>query len=160
MRIESSDNDLRSMDGIKERPGLYVDLIQSMLGVHIGSGETRTVYEYALDPEYVIKVEPVMHGHNISEYDLWKFFGQADDYEKWVLDWFAPVKWISPGGHLLCMKRTNPGVGEHWPEKIPKFMSDLHKNNFGFIDDQFVCHDYAYLKEFIYSEKMQKVKWK
>jgi len=45
------------------------------------------------------------------------------------------------------------------PREVPEFFSDLKYDNWGWIGNKFVCHDYGFLYKFIkYDKKMQKIK--
>ena len=47
------------------------------------------------------------------------------------------------------------------PDKVPEFLWDVNEWNFGWIGDNYVCHDYGQFYGFIeYSKKMKKVSWK
>lgn len=44
-----------------------------------------------------------------------------------------------------------------FPDKIPDFIFDSHSNNFGWIGDKFVCHDYGQLYGLLdFRKKMKK----
>jgi len=147
------------------------DLIMCLLGPEIANGTFRAVYEHATDPTKVIKIE---YGHNklndhdsmmnnsfcnIQEFLMWREIEGLKGKYEWVKDWFAPVEWISPSGHILCMKKTIEQPKRKRPEQIPAFLWDVKQGNFGWIGNKFVCHDYAHIPAFTtYSGKMQKVK--
>lgn len=148
-----------------------MDLICCLVGPNISDGNFRAVYEHSLDPTKVIKIE---YGHgektvhdstmqnsfcNVQEFLMWREIENLKNNLAWVKDWFAPVHWISPSGHILCMERTIEYPERARPEKIPSFLWDVKQSNFGWIGDKFVCHDYAHVPAFTtYSKRMQKVK--
>lgn len=152
-----------------------MDLIMCMLGPIVASGNFRDVYSHAIDPTKVLKVE---YGHekkeqhdsvmqnsfcNIQEFLLWREIEGLKGRFAWVKEWFAPVEWISPSGHVLCMQKTEQLPDRKRPDRIPEFLWDVKQENFGWIEDNFVCHDYAHVSALItYEKKMQKVKdyWK
>lgn len=154
-----------------ESPHVGMDLIMCSLGDKLSGGNFRDVYVHTLNQELVLKIE---YGHerkdnheslmdnkfcNIQEYLLWNEIEGLKGKLAWVKEWFAPIEWISPGGHVLCMQRTHPMPEKGRPEMIPDFLWDVKKENFGWIGDKFVCHDYAHIYAFItYRKKMQKVK--
>lgn len=148
-----------------------MDFMMCMCSDRISSGSYRDVYQHATDPSLVIKIE---YGHesrkdhdcinhnsfcNIQEFLMWREIeGLKGDFE-WVKKWFAPIEWISPSGHILCMKKTTPQPKRKRPDEIPAFLWDVKQANFGWIGNQLVCHDYAHLQAFTtYSKKFQKVK--
>lgn len=154
-----------------DSPHVGMDLIMCQLGPHIGSGTFRAVHESALDAKYVFKVEfghSRKDGHdtgmnnsfcNIQEYLLWQEIEGLKGPLAWVKDWFAPVEWISPAGHVLCMQRTYEMPEKERPETMPEFLWDVKQSNFGWIGDKFVCHDYAHVHAFIhYRKRMRTVK--
>jgi hypothetical protein len=58
------------------------------------------------------------------------------------------------------MKRTVSSGGK-WPTALPAFFTDFKRENFGFIDGRFVCHDYGttLLMERGMTKAMRKVDW-
>lgn len=79
---------------------------------------------------------------------------------EWVKDWFAPVKWISPNGRILVMRKTEEKPDKKRPDKVPDFLWDVKVDNFGWIGNNLVCHDYGQFYNMIdYKKKMKKVKW-
>lgn len=161
-------------DGIKsvlESHIVGVDAMMCLMGHKISDGHFRDVYEHATDPTKVIKVEfgharkdvhdSVMQNSfcNVQEFLLWREIEGLKGKLSWVKDWFAPIHWISPGGHILCMEKTLEKEELRRPEKIPEFLWDVKQENFGWIGDKFVCHDYANVSALIeYKKGMQRVK--
>ncbi|WP_159467964.1 hypothetical protein [Dyadobacter sp. 3J3] len=148
-----------------------IDMIMCMLGRLISNGTYRAVYEHALDPTKVIKIE---YGHvqktdhdctmqnsycNIQEFLMWREIEGLTGKLEWVKNWFALIDWISPGGHIMCMAKTSEMPELKRPDKIPRFMWDVKQDNFGWIGDKFVCHDYGHVQAFTsYSTKMMTLK--
>ena len=161
-RLENNLNSIEEVSTISRLQDVNTDLILSLLGQKLGSGVYRSVYNYNLDDKYVIKIEPNATDSNISEYLLWdEIRGLCGDLE-WVKEWFAPVKWMSPNGKILIMEKTfeypkNKKLER--PIEVPVFFTDLKRDNWGWIGNKFVCHDYGFLWKFIkYEKKMQKIK--
>lgn len=78
----------------------------------------------------------------------------------WVKEWFAPVKWISPNGRVLIMKKTVEKPNKKRPERVPKFLWDVKWDNFGWIGNKFVCHDYGQFYNFMeYRKATRKIVW-
>ena len=156
---------------ILESHNVGMDLIMCMIGPVIANGNFRAVYEHALDPNKVIKVE---YGHekkdshdsimnnsycNVQEFLLWREIEGLKGPLEWVKKWFAPIDWISPSGHIMCMHKTKPMPGKKRPDEIPSFMWDVKQDNFGWIANNLVCHDYPHLPAFTsYKGKMKNVK--
>jgi len=133
---------------------LFSEFKSIFLGSPIGYGAFRTVYNHPLDKTLVIKVESEGGFHNIAEWNLWQDICYSDNKK-----WFAPCVSISNLGRILVMKKTDRnGI---WPDKIPVFFCDVGYCNYGFIDGNFVCHDYGYtnLPELGFSKKTRKVDW-
>jgi len=75
--------------------------------------------------------------------------------------WFAPCRRISPCGIVLIQERTRPLPHGELPKELPDFFTDLKPENFGLIDGQVVCHDYALhlaSSNWLGKAKMKKVK--
>jgi hypothetical protein len=117
---------------------IHKEIAKMVCGTLLGEGIGRRVYEYLPDPRYVVKVEYEGGSfQNIVEWEAW----QDIQYTKWA-EWFAPCLQISPNGAVLLQERTTPATKR--PPKLPNFMSDLKKENFGMIGNKLVCHDYGY----------------
>lgn len=158
--LEQNIKDIGELQSLTNSIDVVQDIVMSLCGKLIGEGCYRSVYQYNLHDDYVIKVEWGNQRCNIVEYMLWNEIQYlSGDYE-WIKNWFAPVDWISPNGHILVMKKTEPRPDKKRPEKIPKFMWDVKNSNFGWIGNKFVCHDYGQFYNFIsYSKRMVKAYW-
>lgn len=115
------------------------DLWALTTGREVGSGVARRVFAYHPDPSLVLKVEDGAGDfQNVAEWHVW----QAVKDTKWA-KWFAPVHSISANGALLLMKRTEPAGLSDYPARLPVFMTDIKRSNFGMLDGQLVAHDYG-----------------
>lgn len=115
----------------------------------IGRGMSRNVFSSKILPDCVIKVEEGSgQFQNVIEWETWQRVKDTP-----ASRWFAACKWISPNGTLLVMERTRPpGMGDY-PEKMPVFLCDFKRANFGLSQlpdvktgkptNTFVCHDYG-----------------
>lgn len=163
MRLSNNLNNLEETSNLISWQDISTDMVLSLCGSILGEGASRHTYVYNLDPKYVIKVETGNNGHNMIEYLLWNEVMGLTGPLSWVKDWFAPVKWISPNGKLLVMERTYEKPEKERPKYVPDFFTDLKRDNFGWIGNKFVCHDYGFIYRFIkYSSRMQKIskdKW-
>lgn len=161
IRLENNLNDIKELSVLSRMESVNSDLIRMFIGEKLGAGSYRSVYSYNPEPhKYVIKVEPNATGCNANEFLIWQEVSGLCGSLRWVKDWFAPVLWMSPDARILIMERTeNNGLYER-PEKVPNFMSDIKNDNFGWIGDKFVCHDYGFINRFIkYEKKFRKAEW-
>jgi hypothetical protein len=78
---------------------------------------------------------------NVIEWETWKRV-EGTKFEKW----FAPCRWISPSGIVLVMSKTIPATD--YPKKMPAFLWDFKRTNYGMLDGRLVCHDYGTHKMF------------
>jgi len=161
IRLENRLNNIEEVSLLHSLQDVNTDLITMILGQKIGSGSFRSVYEYNFNPDkFVVKIEPNNTDCNITEYTLWKEIKGLTGELAWVKDWFAPIEYCSPNGKILIMKRTYDLTHKEKPRKIPNFMTDVKENNFGWLNNKFVCHDYGFLYKFIkYEKKFKKIDW-
>lgn len=145
---------------ISEYPTTTRDLAWLFLGKLIGSGLSRTVYEYEQDKTCVIKYE---HGEgrwqNILEWEIWNTVKDTK-----LAKWFAPCIDISPNGHFLIQKRAEKVPKSFFPKEIPALFGDLKYDNFGMIGKQFVCIDYGTvhipaINKMLTMKKLKKADW-
>ena len=163
IRLENNLNNISELYTISTLESVNSDLISMFLGEKIGAGVYRTVYAFNPNPEkYVVKIEPLSTNCNANEFLTWENACGFINGLAWAKEWFAPVLWMSPNAKVLIMERT---VEEHpkdkpRPDKVPAFLSDVKYDNFGWIGDKFVCHDYGFLWGFLeYRNTMKKIKW-
>jgi hypothetical protein len=158
-RLKNRLNDLQEVALLLKMADVSVDLITLLCGKKIGVGGSRAVYEFNLNHKYVIKVEPHNTDSNITEAMIWEEVQGLKGDLAWVKDWFAPIHFISPNGKVLIMERTQVKVKEK-PKKIPSFFMDAKPNNFGWIGNKYVCHDYGIIYGFIkYRNKFTDINW-
>lgn len=118
------------------------DLVNAIFGERIGKGASRETFVYEPNPKYVIKLEDRGHWfQNIQEWNTWL---EVKDTKH--AKWFAPCQWISPTGTILLQERTTVVARRDVPTKIPEYFTDLKLANFGWLGDNFVCHDYGIIK--------------
>lgn len=115
-----------------------------LCGDKIGEGIHRTVYQCRLRDDLVVKVESqeLRFFANVMEDKFW-----ADNlsYEK-ISQWLAPCEFLSPDARIMLQKRTQPiRDTDDIPDKIPSFLTDVKRENFGWLNGRLVCHDYAFV---------------
>lgn len=133
------------------------DFFYFMCSELLGSGQSRDVYVFAHDPRWVVKIETGSQSFsNVREWDLWQ---DAQHMGPEVKDWLAPCKSISPCGTVLMQRRTKPA--KVFPDKIPAWMTDTKRTNFGMIGKRFVAHDYGnhLVCNAGLTKRLVKVKW-
>lgn len=160
MQLEEKINDYIHLHCIQEETSIVQDLISSICGKHLGSGTYRMVFNYNLDDNYVVKLETPGSNCNVVEYMMWDEIQYLKEDLAWVKEWFAPVKWMSPNGRVLVMRKTLPKPKKKRPDKVPKMLWDVKQDNFGWIGNKFVCHDYGQFYNFIdYKKGLKKAVW-
>lgn len=122
-------------------PWQWEDAFNLFAGDLLGEGIHRKVFAHRLDPTLVIKAETGTFSHaNMSEWDAWMAWGDAKEGR-----WLAPCVAISPQGRFLLQRRVQPVAVEDLPEKVPTFLTDLKRSNFGRYKGRIVCCDYGSL---------------
>lgn len=118
------------------------DLLGLILGKRLGGGCAREVFECKLDKSLVIKVEVEAGSfQNIKEWDFW----EHNQWDKDVKKWLAPCVAISDCGSVLLQKKVIKARDKEFPKKLPTFLSDIKKDNFGLLKGKFVCCDYGFI---------------
>lgn len=103
----------------------------------IGAGMSRKTYDSIVLPDVVIKFEEASgFFQNQMEWEIWHSV-KGTEFSKW----FAPCEWISNNGSVLIMKKTTPAT--KYPDKMPAFLADFKKTNYGIYNKKLVCHDYG-----------------
>ncbi len=142
---------------MSDNSSVHREAFWMLVGERIGYGMSRAVYECKLRPDCVVKVEDAQQRfQNIMEWETWQRV-KGTEFEKW----FAPCEWISPAGVVLVMKFTNPLRKQEYPEKMPAFLTDFKRSNYGMYNGRVVCHDYGthLMLENGMTKRMQKVDW-
>jgi hypothetical protein len=126
-----------------------------LIGQPIGEGCYRKVYQHAMNPKAVVKVEEdAGKFSNVTEWELWR---EVMDYPK-LNRWLAPCLWISPKGMILIQAKTTPCSHNDLPDKVPSFFTDLKRENWGWCEGRLVCHDYGNIL-LTAGSKLKKAKW-
>lgn len=137
-------------------PSLQHELAVSVTGALIGTGLTRHVYESAIDDGIVIKIEDQNKDRfqNIFEWQVWDMVKGTPHAR-----WFAPCVWISQSGGILMQRRTT--MATKFPERMPAYLTDFKRYNYGMLKGRLVCHDYGsclMLQEGM-TNRMKKAEW-
>ncbi len=144
----------------------FEEAFNLLCGEKIGYGMSREVFECALLPGYVVKVETDRQRfQNVIEWETWNtVVGTA------ASRWFAECKWISPNGKILIQERTRPPAPTEFLDRVPVWFTDLKRTNWGMAragkdgtGRQFlVCHDYGTslaLQEGTSTKRMKRAEW-
>lgn len=123
---------------------IALDAFNTLCGEKLGDGIHREVYVCRTATDLVVKVEKYLDYRsfaNVTENTLWRDWEHAPKVAKWL----APCQYLSPDGRILLQRRAKPvRDDDQLPDKIPAFLTDVKRENFGWIDGQLVCIDYAY----------------
>lgn len=131
------------------------DFFDLFAGDLIGSGVARTVYECTVRLDLVIKIEVPSHSfQNIREWEFWLWSHRQKEIRRWL----APCVAISPCGSVLLQERTTLIPEKGYPKKLPKFLTDTKRDNFGLLGKRVVSHDYALVVP-KYSISLRKAEW-
>jgi len=136
-----------------------------LCGEVIGRGMSRTVYDSPLLPNSVIKVETAAHQfQNVIEWETWERVRDTP-----ASRWFAACEWISPDGIVLVMQRTRPPAPSEFPDRVPVYLTDMKRTNYGMVGEcrggvgkqLLVCHDYGthMLFEHGMTKRLKKAAW-
>jgi hypothetical protein len=133
---------MSNASGLTKR--LFEDAFNIMCHTKLGSGAYRDVFLCRIDNTKVVKVERDdscwRKFHNVLEAQFWS----DNQYNDAVAKWLAPIDYVSPDGFLLVQPRCEAvPEGYKLPDKLPAFLTDLKRENFGLLKGKLVCLDYA-----------------
>lgn len=132
------------------------DLFLMLTGGRVlGSGMSRTVYDWELADNAVVRFEEEGHHQNVIEWETWQRVRDTD-----MAKWFAPCLEISPCGRVLVQAMAKDLKGD-LPKKVPAFFTDLKRDNWGKYKGRRVCRDYGIhlMLEKGMSGRMRKADW-
>lgn len=136
----------------------HEDAFNLLCGKLLGEGIHRKVFECRIRPDLVVKVEQEedwRYFGNVFEMHFWNDYSECKDIKQWL----APCEYLSPDGRILLQKRCSPVPHDYkLPEKMPKFITDLKSANFGILEGNLVCVDYA-MTIMDASAKLKKAEW-
>jgi hypothetical protein len=148
----------------KEFSDAFEDSFNLLCGAALGRGMSRDVFECALLPDCVVKVETgAQRFQNIMEWETWQIVRHTK-----AARWFAECRWISPNGRVLIQERTRPPAPNEYLDKVPVWFTDLKRTNWGMAKTNrdskqfFVCHDYGTclaIQEGTTTTRMKKAQW-
>lgn len=121
---------------------VFEDAFNLLCGDKVGEGIHRKVYECRIRDDLVVKVENGDYRYfaNVLEQKFWNDHSHCDKVARWL----APCEYLSPDGRILLQRRAEQlREKDEIPDKLPAFLTDLKRCNFGWLDGKFVCLDYA-----------------
>ena len=147
---------------MRENSAMHREAFDLLCGDLLGRGMSRMVFASKLLPDCVVKVEEgAGQFQNVIEWETWQRV-MGTPYSRW----FAQCKWISPNGSVLIMERTRPPGLDDYPERMPVFLTDMKRTNYGMARSNgdiswLVCHDYgtSLLFEHGMTKRMKKANW-
>lgn len=119
-------------------------IIKLVCGEKIGEGVHREVFVCKQNPNFVVKVEKRDCRGIFANVTEWRNWMNNKEW-KWFGKYLAPIELINETGDILVQRRVEFKEKKFYPKKIPILFTDIKQANFGWIDGQFVCCDYAYL---------------
>lgn len=136
----------------------FEDAFNLLCGDKIGSGISRDVFECRIRPDLVVKVETNENWRTFSNAYEMKFWCD-NQYAPKIAKWLAPCEYMSPDGRIMLQKRVRSAhPNDSLPAMIPAFLTDIKRENFGWLGTQLVCVDYATTIDSI-NTRLRKVVW-
>lgn len=127
---------------MQNEEAVYLEAFNLLCGNKIGEGIHRKVFACKLRPELVVKVEDDDYRYFANVLEM-RFWNDNEYYEK-VSSWLAPCEYLSPDGRILLQRRCDPIPSSmKMPTKVPSFLTDLKRSNFGLYKGKIVSLDYA-----------------
>lgn len=156
-RLHHSDRSI-AMATVLRHAIIGEEFFNFICGNLLGSGIHRYVFEYKPSPSWVIKIDAGDRNANVMEEEMWQYVQHSK-----IAKWFAPVKNLSPCGRILLQKKCTQGVPHaQYPKKIPEFFADTKYANWGKLNGNMVCLDYAnslVMNTGLFSGKMKPAEW-
>lgn len=113
------------------------DLADILCGKLLGAGISRQVYTCKIDPTLVVKIEYEASDYqNMIEWYTWAMVKHTEHAK-----WFAPCITLSENCRVLLQKKTTSI--KKYPDKLPVYMTDTKRLNYGMYKGHVVCHDYG-----------------
>lgn len=112
--------------------------MMATLGEYRGVGTSRWVFDFLPIRNTVIKISLGCVSQNENENRIFDEV-KGTSHAKW----FNKVLWCSDDARILISPRAADYFTDAAPGRIPHYFSDLKPENFGWVDDKFVCIDYG-----------------
>lgn len=134
------------------------ELFHLVCGTYLGGGRGRDVYVYRLDARFVLKIENAAGSfQNVIEWETWDYAKEDHEARKWL----APCHEISQCGRILIQERADTNLAESaFPQKVPVWITDLKRANWGRIGKRLVCIDYGKMGCLLdFNRKLKRAEW-
>ena len=120
-------------------PSVWGDFVNLFRGEALGSGIGREVYALVTDRTKVLKIEVASASfQNAMEWETWRALQDT----KWA-QYLAPCHHISPCGVVLIQSRCTPLPPDREDVRLPGFLTDYKRTNYGVLDGRVVAMDYG-----------------
>jgi hypothetical protein len=121
----------------------HSDALNLLCGDLIGEGIHRKVFSCRIRPDLVVKVEIEKDWRYFANMQEQKFWNDNEHYKP-VADWLAPCEFLSPDARIMLQRRVEPvRASDCLPVSLPHFLTDIKRENFGYLNGKLVCCDYA-----------------
>lgn len=122
-----------------------LEILKAWAGKCLGHGHARSVYELAGTDSIVIKVERHPRDTSFSNISEWLNWWEVDGWEVFS-KWLAPCLGLTDNGVFLLQERAVPVTKKaELPAEIPNLFLDRKIQNWGLINGEPKCVDYAHL---------------
>lgn len=124
----------------------------------IGGGVFRDVFSCRIQSDLVVKVEIDQEWRSFENVKAMRFWSEWQYVVKIKL-WLAPCEYLSPDGRILLQRRADPiPASFELLDKLPTFLTDIKRENFGLFEGRLVCIDYA-MTIMDASTRLKKAEW-
>lgn len=157
--MQNNDTNYWAKMQVIQLPFAMQDLLRFCLGDFIGKGQYRTVFDWKMRDNTIVKF--CHEGDcqaNWNEYSVWQEMKDTAHAK-----WFCPAIDISPCGRFLLMEKARAITKEDkLPRKLPNFFTDIHTGNFGYLGNRLVCTDYQFIGralDLAFTTNMREANW-
>lgn len=119
--------------------------VKDVIGEKIGQGHYREVFQYTLEPKFIIKKirkRADCQHENITEYTNWRNLREIAS----ISELLVPVEDISVCGRYLLMLKTEPIMNlkvNSLPKYVPVGYCDGHLDQLSRLNKRTIIHDYG-----------------
>jgi hypothetical protein len=122
---------------------IHADAFDLLCHKLLGEGIHRKVFSCRLNDDWVCKVEEATTWRSFANVMEARFWQDNQHYEA-VAKWLAPIHFCSPDFHIIIQSRVEPiRKSDELPDTLPQFLTDIKRENFGWLNGKLVCVDYS-----------------